>query len=77
MVVNLERSTWPIMVRIGLWGVPTRRGAWIFFWLSIAGALGGGVVGFLHPIGFLALILLFSALWYYLCIRWVDQHGGW
>lgn len=77
MVVNLDRSTWPIMVRLGLWGIPNRGIAWAFVWVSIACAVGGVAVGFFHPLGFLGLFMLFAALWYYLSIRWVDQHGSW
>src|SRR5262245_44414460 len=32
--MSVDRSTWPVMVRLGLWGISSRGAAWAFFWLS-------------------------------------------
>jgi hypothetical protein len=65
------------MVQVGLWGL-NRAGAWAFFWLCLALAAGGVACGlFVHPLAFLGGLMVFAALWYYLSIRWVDQHGSW
>jgi hypothetical protein len=72
-----DRSNWPVLVRLGLWGLPDRRAAWLFFWLSIAIALGSVAYGFIKPIFFIGGLIGFAALWYYLAIRWVDKHGSW
>jgi hypothetical protein len=71
---KLERPLW---VKIGLWGLPRRASALFFFWLSIAITLGCVAYGFVNPRWFLGSGLILAALWYYLCIRWVDRHGEW
>ncbi len=75
--MGVDRSTWPVMVRLGLWGLPTRGAAWAFFWLSIAIAVGCVAYGFVDWRFFIGGIMVFAALWYYLSIRWVDQHSTW
>ncbi|HUY89558.1 MAG TPA: hypothetical protein VMV10_12560 [Pirellulales bacterium] len=66
----------PGWVKLGLWGLPNRGSAWACFWLS--GALGlGGAYGFVDPRFFGFGSLFFAASWYWLAIRWVDEHGGW
>jgi hypothetical protein len=75
--MGVDRSTWPVMVRLGLWGLPTRGAAWAFFWLSIAIAVGFVAYGLVDRRFFAGGIMVFAALWYYLCIRWVDHHSTW
>ena len=75
--MGVDRSSWPMMVRIGLWGLPTRATAWAFFWLSLAIAAAGVAYGFINPLAFIGGLMVFAALWYYLSIRWVDRHGAW
>jgi hypothetical protein len=75
--VAADRSKWPLMVWLGLVGLPTRRSAWAFFWLSAALGAGFTAYGFLEPIFFLGSLMLVAALWYFLSIRWVDQYGSW
>ncbi|MEO6457634.1 MAG: hypothetical protein ABIO92_05100 [Chloroflexia bacterium] len=75
--MKVDRSTWPLMVRLGLWGLPSRGAAWAFFWLALAIAAGCIAYGFTNPSFFIGGILVFAALWYYLSIRWVDQHSSW
>jgi hypothetical protein len=65
------------MVRLGLWGLSTRGAAWGFFWLSLVIAAGAVCYGFINPLGFIGGLAVFSALWYYLSIRWVDRHSRW
>lgn len=72
-----DRSRWPVMVRLGLWGLPSRGWAWVFFWVCVVIGAGGVVYGLVNPPFFIGSILLFAALWYYLAIRWVDRHSGW
>jgi hypothetical protein len=67
----------PLWVRIGLWGLPTRRSAWVFVWLSFAIAIGCVAYGFVDRRFSVGGLMTLAALWYYLAIRWVDQHGGW
>jgi hypothetical protein len=67
----------PLWVRIGLWGLPTRRWAWAFVWLSFAIAIGCVTYGFVDWRFALGGLMTLAALGYYLAIRWVDHHGGW
>lgn len=73
----VDRSKWPPLVRIGLWGLPNKSIAWFFAIASLFLALVCLVLGLFYPAFFLGLPLVFAALWYYLAIRWVDQHSHW
>jgi hypothetical protein len=64
-------------VRIGLWGLPNRGSAWGFFWLCMAIAVGCIAYGFVDRRFFIGGVMALAAAWYYLSIRWVDQHSGW
>ncbi len=75
--MSVDRSGWPVWVRIGLWSLSSRASAWAFFWLSLALAVGSVAYGLLDPRFFLGGIMVLAAVWYYLAIRWVDQHGRW
>ncbi|HHM12898.1 MAG TPA: hypothetical protein ENJ16_05045 [Planctomycetaceae bacterium] len=72
-----DRSTWPLMVRLGLWGVRSRKSAWAFFWLSVAIAIACVAYGFVNPRFFAGGVMLLAAVWYLLAIRWVDTNGEW
>jgi hypothetical protein len=76
-LMGVDREAWPVMVRLALLGLPNRASAWAFFWLSVASAIGCIAYGFVQPLFFIGSLLIFSALWYYLAIRWVDQNGSW
>jgi hypothetical protein len=73
----VDRRDWPVMVRIGLWGLPNRESAWAFFWLSAVAAVAFFALGWVYPIAFLGTLLAFAAWWYYLSIRWVDENSRW
>jgi len=75
--MSVDRNAWPLFVQLALWGLPSRRAAWVFFWLSIAMAVGCVAYGFIDLRFFIGSILFFAALWYYLAIRWVDQNSTW
>jgi hypothetical protein len=36
-----DRSKWPPMVRLGLWGISDREMAWGFFWFALGRTAGG------------------------------------
>lgn len=72
-----DRSKWPTMVRIGLWGVPNRTAAWCFAAASLILALVCVILGFKYPRFFAGIVFIFSALWYFYSIRWVDKHNQW
>lgn len=66
-----------MMVRLWLWDLPSRGAAWAFFWLSIVIAAGCIAYRFVNPLAFIGSLIVFAALWYYLSIRWVDEHSRW
>jgi hypothetical protein len=74
---QVDRSTWPLWVRIGLWGLPNRAAAWAFFWLSMAIAVGCVAYGWVDWRFCVGGMMVFAALWYLLAIQWVDRHGRW
>jgi hypothetical protein len=45
--------------------------------MSLAITVGCVVYGFTDWRFFFGGLMVFAALWYYLAIRWVDQHGKW
>ena len=73
-----DRSRWPFLVWLGLWGLSTRASAWSFFWFSLACAVAAIPLGlFVHPFCFAGTLFVVAALWYYLSIHWVDRNGNW
>jgi hypothetical protein len=63
-------------VRIALFGLHRRGSVWVFVWISLAIALACVAYGFVEPVFFVGGLMVFSALWYYLAIRWVDRNSG-
>ncbi|HEX3658094.1 MAG TPA: hypothetical protein VHV55_20065 [Pirellulales bacterium] len=81
---EVDRARWPFAVRVGLWGIHTRRTAQICLW----GAVAVAIIGFTLSAGdtlnagnqrMLGVGVGFSlaASWYFASIRWVDMNGGW
>jgi hypothetical protein len=71
------RNKRPLWVRIGLWGLHTRRAARAFVWLSLALALGCAAYGIRDRRFLVGVILVLAALWYDASIRWVDRFDRW
>jgi hypothetical protein len=71
------RTSYPLWVQLGLWGLPNRAAVWVCFWLSMACAVAGVAYGFYKPRAFLGSLFFLAALMYWLTIRWVDRHGRW
>lgn len=67
----------PLYVKIGLLAIYSKRTALFYFWLSIALSVVSAVLGVFNRIYFWGLGFLISALWYWLCIRWVDKNSKW
>ena len=65
------------MVRLGLWGIPSRTSAWLFCWLSLLIAIGCVAYGFVNPHWYFGSLMVFASLWYNRSIRWVDRHSTW
>lgn len=70
----MQRPSW---IRIGLWGIRSRALALGFMWLSIVIATLGVAYGFRDARFFACAAFYFSALMYWLSIRWVDTHDTW
>ncbi len=77
MAQRVPRSEYPWWVKLSMWGVPGRAGLWAFVALSVAAAAGCVAYGFVDPRFFIGALFLFSALMYWLSIRWVDRYGSW
>ncbi len=67
----------PFMVKLGLLGIQSRKAALAYFWFSNALSLVSLIAGFMNPMFFIGLFFLFSSLWYWLCIKWVDRNARW
>jgi hypothetical protein len=69
----------PAWVEIGLWGIKSRGLAWAFVWISVALAVFPSVIGIMRGDMRFTIcgLFLLAALWYVLCIQWMDEHGGW
>lgn len=86
MEKRAELSHRPLLIRIGLWGIRSRRAAWGFVWLCVALALGSVAFGFSSWFNerwsagiaqLVTLLCLSGAAAYYACLHWVDVHGRW
>jgi hypothetical protein len=77
MAGRVDRADYPWWVKVSLVGVPGRAGQWFFVGLSIAAAVACVVYGFWDPRFFGGVLFLFSALMYWLTIRWIDRYGSW
>ena len=64
MACNPPATDRPLWVRIGLWEVPNRKTALIYFRICLV-------------IGLIFVIPLLSAWWYLACMRWMDEHDQW
>ena len=73
---SVERPSW---VKVGLFGVNSRGSALAFMWLCILIAPTCAYIAIAHqwPEMWAGLLGLGSAMWYWLCIRWVDEHDDW
>lgn len=71
----------PLWVSLGLANISTRKGALILFWVCFAFAIACIPLAYFQWIAWIdwswAAVLFPCALWYWLCIRWMDRHAGW
>jgi hypothetical protein len=67
----------PWWVRVGLWGISSRRSAWTCVWLSIALGVVCVAYGFWNRLFSIGGVWFLAALWYVLAIQWVDRHESW
>jgi hypothetical protein len=74
---RVPRRRYPWWVKVSLWGVPGRAGLWAFVALSVAMAVGCVVYALWDRRFYWGAAFLFSALMYWLSIRWIDRHGSW
>lgn len=81
----------PFWVEIGMLGIKSRGAALAWFYSSLAGSVlfaamtFGAVTTILESsvalgitVGVLSGVLFaLSSIWYRLCIKWMDDNGGW
>jgi hypothetical protein len=83
----------PLWVRAGLFGVPSRKTALLWMNGALAFAVLVGIAILAMPVsvngiargidaralyaGLVVPPLLIAPLWYWLAIRWTDEHDGW
>ena len=91
-----NRLSWvdrPLWVRIGLFGIPSRKAAMLWVKGSLALAIVGMLAIVISPViaghgliglgigvflaGIFGPLMLMATLWYWLSIRWADEHDGW
>jgi hypothetical protein len=68
---------YPVWVKLTLWGIPSRYGAWVFVFLCLALGGAGVVIGSWDRRWYLAVFAAPCAVPYWLALRWVDRHGTW
>jgi hypothetical protein len=67
----------PWWVRLGLWGLPNRGSAVACAALALAIAVAGAILAWWDWRGWLGLLFLIGAAWYWFAVRWVDRHDSW
>lgn len=75
--MKVDRSKWPLMVRLGLWGISSRGAAWSFVWVCIALAVACIGYGLVDARFFYGVLFFLSAYWYVYSLRWVDRNSRW
>ena len=69
----MKTTGFPLWVKIGLFGLKSRKGGLMWMALSIAASFMFCIYGSLETCG----VFLLVALWYWLCIKWVDKNAKW
>lgn len=75
-----SRSPKPWWVEVGLWKINDRNTAWLFLGISVAMAVLPAVVMSVAMGSnrfFISGIFILAAVWYWLCIKWMDDNDGW
>lgn len=76
---RVSREDYPWWVKVGIWGLSSRNGLWLFVVISLAAAsfciCSYALSGF--PRWYLGPLFLLAALMYWLSIRWIDRNGSW
>lgn len=71
----------PLWVSLGLANIRTRKGALILFWTCFAFATACIPLAHYQWVAWIdwswAAVLFPCALWYWLCIRWMDKNAAW
>ncbi|MEP5631848.1 MAG: hypothetical protein ABJP79_08205 [Tateyamaria sp.] len=69
--MSLNNAPW--YVKLGLFGMKTRKTAMMFMWISAT----AGIALTLYFNDFLMLLFLLAAVWYWNSIKWIDANDGW
>jgi hypothetical protein len=79
MNTSQKQAVRPDWVELGLWQIRTRSVAMLFCISCIALLIVSATLGVVQDPKYLIVSLgcLSAAVWYWLCIKWVDKHGTW
>ncbi len=73
-----KKKDMPEWVYWGLWGIKSRKTAWVFCWVCILLALVSMLLALFFERKIWAGGLLFLAAgWYWASIKWVDENSSW
>ena len=67
----------PDLVYWGLWGINSKRTAYVFVAISLLLGIGSVAYGFKDPRAFIGAIFFIATIWYIYSIRWVDKNSTW
>lgn len=70
-------KAFPIYVRTGLFGINSKKIAYMYFWLSVVISAVSVIMGFYNKVYFFGVLFLLAALWYFLVIKWMDSNSKW
>lgn len=76
---STQAEPMPWWVDMGMWGIKDRSTAWLFCGISVVIAVLPSLLAFRNgnPKLYLANVFLLAALWYWACIKWMDDNDGW
>jgi hypothetical protein len=72
-----DKTKPPIWVSLGLANIETRKGAMILFWSALAFSVFSIPLSYYLDDWSWAAFMFPIALWYRLCIQWMDRNAAW
>lgn len=72
-----DKPKTPLWVSLGLANIETRKGAMILFWSALAFSVFSIPLSYYLDDWSWAAFMFPIALWYWLCIQWMDRNSAW
>jgi len=66
----------PPLIKLGMWGLTSRRTAFLYFWICFGLGLISLAVALVIPWALVGTVNFLGAWWYWAVIRWVDRNNG-